>query len=197
MEIGLFASVPRVQKQLRSLLSGASYGKPAEASRWLLNGSDRVAVVALDSASDLDLVVDLRQGSPNAHLVVLLPNADGDAQLKAVRAGASGIGSWRVGREELLGLVRAASESRVIIPGPAVQLLVNSEYPDQAIDLSSEDIACLRMFAAGMPMWRIAELLGVTEPVAHESALSLFRRMGAQSRLQALVMAERLGFLDP
>lgn len=197
MEIGLFGTVPAVQKQLRRMLTEASARKPAEARRWLTDAPGRVGVLTLESAADLSLVVDLRHEAPAARLVVLLRDSDEASQLRAVQAGASGIASWQVGRDELLGLVHAAAESRIVVPLVVARRLAGPERAAGPMEFTSEDVACLRMFAAGMPMAEVARMLGVSESDAHARARSLYRHMGAQSRLQALVMAERLGFLDP
>jgi len=63
--------------------------------------------------------------------------------------------------------------------------------------LGDEDIALLRLVAAGLESVEIAEQLHVSERTAKRRVSALLHKLRVGSRLQAAALAGRCGLLDP
>jgi DNA-binding NarL/FixJ family response regulator len=63
-------------------------------------------------------------------------------------------------------------------------------------DLGDEDIALLRLVAAGLESIEIAEQLHVSERTAKRLVAALLRRIEVTNRVQAAAFAGRAGLLD-
>ncbi len=189
MQLGVFAKVAALARGLGRLdPSVRSFDRFAELVRWLEEDADRVAVVAVDSPTEL--VVDLRAG--RSHLVVLLPTDDEDAQLAAMRSGASGVATWNVDGPALWSLIEAAAADRTVIPSTMARRLTGGD----AVELTPWEAGALRRLGSGEAIAESAKALQVDEGELYRRLATLYRKMGARSRLEAVLIAERLGLID-
>jgi DNA-binding NarL/FixJ family response regulator len=129
-------------------------------------------------------------------LVALL--ADKEQVQEAYLAGARGILSRDLNGTALANALLAVAEGlRVIDPElearlfPSIERLNEESYED----LTSREMEVLKLLAEGFPNKTIALNLDVSEHTIKFHVHSIFRKLNAQSRTDAVVRATRLGLL--
>jgi two-component system, NarL family, response regulator YdfI len=135
-------------------------------------------------------------------LVVLTDGFDRSWAGAAVRSGARAILSSEATSAEIQAAVEAVSAGLVVLP-PAVTDAVLSEPPDQAsaiplVDgqrLTPREIEILGMIAEGLGNKEIAWRLDISEHTVKFHIGSLFTKLGAQSRTEAVTIGIRQGHI--
>lgn len=106
--------------------------------------------------------------------------------------------------DDVLPAVASELAARGIVLGPAIEQVGDCRCYDAVgkfpitvqVDLSERDRRMLEGFADGKPMAAIASGIGLTESSAHTHAHRLYRKLGANSRQQAVAIAYRMGALN-
>lgn len=176
-----------------------------EEARGVLEGID-FAVVDLDlpDGDGTELIGPLRALNPRGMVMVLTASADREAHARAVEAGAAGVlhKSVRVGEvvesarrlvagesllstDEVVKLLRLAGESRQ--RGWEAQRSVEQ--------LTRRELEVLQALADGLSDKEISESLHVGVGTVRNHLMSVFGKLGVNSRLQALVFALRQGIV--
>lgn len=175
-------------------------------ARQRLGGVD-LAVVDLDlpDGDGTDLIGPLRAASPRAMVLVLTANADREAYAKAVEAGAAGVlhKSVRVG-EVVAAARRLLSGESLLSAQEVVELLRlagKSRERDREARRSIErltprELEVLRALADGLSDKEMSESLHVGVGTVRNHLVSIFGKLGVNSRLQALVFALRHGIVE-
>ncbi len=172
----------------------------------MLEGVD-LAVVDLDlpDGDGTELIGPLRALSPRCLVMVLTASADREAHARAVEAGAAGVlhKSARVGE-----VVRAAQRlvaGEALLPAEEVVDLLRiagqSRERDREVQRSIERLTprereVLQALADGLSDREISENLHVGIGTVRNHLVSVFAKLGVNSRLQALVIALRHGIVE-
>jgi two-component system, NarL family, response regulator DevR len=180
-------------------------GSVAEA-RERLGGVD-LAIVDLDlpDGDGTDLIGPLRAVSPRAMVLVLTASSDREAYAKAVEAGAAGVlhktvriqqvvdgartllsGKSLFSTEEVIELLRLAEQSRER----------DREAHRHVERLTPREMEVLRALADGLSDKEMSESLHVGVGTVRNHLVSIFGKLGVNSRLQALVFALRRGLVE-
>ncbi len=175
-------------------------------AREMLEGVD-LAVVDLDlpDGDGTELIGPLRALSPRCLVMVLTASADREAHARAVEAGAAGVlhKSARVGE-----VVRAAQRlvaGEALLPAEEVVDLLRiagqSRERDREVQRSIERLTprereVLQALADGLSDREISENLHVGIGTVRNHLVSVFAKLGVNSRLQALVIALRHGIVE-
>jgi DNA-binding NarL/FixJ family response regulator len=185
-------------------------GDIAEATRQLDRHPD-IGLVLLDLAmpdsAGTSGLKHLREHAPQAMLVVLSADDSPETVLAAIDAGAAGFIPKTARAGVMQGALRTVLGGGVYLP-PAV-LLERSESAgyaevtaafdtpgpgvDDAIGLSPRQCDVLRLLIEGKPNKLICRELELSESTVKTHLGSIFRRLGASSRTQAVVAAARMG----
>lgn len=182
----------------------AQAGSLAE-TRGLLDGVD-LAIVDLDlpDGSGADLVGELRAANPGAMVLVLTGSADREAYARAVECGAAGVlhksvrfgevieaarrlvaGEPLLSTEEAMGLLRLAGRSRE-----------RERDARRSIgQLTPREKEVLQALAEGLSDKEISGRLHVGVGTVRNHLVSIFGKLGTNSRLQTLVFALRHGIV--
>jgi DNA-binding NarL/FixJ family response regulator len=177
-----------------------------EESLAALDGID-FAVVDLDlpDGDGTELIGPLRASNPRCLVMVLTASADREAHARAVEAGAAGVlhKSARVGEvveaarrlvagesllsaEEVVDLLRLAGRSRE-----------RDREAQRTIErLTPREREVLQALADGLSDKEISENLHVGVGTVRNHLVSVFGKLGVNSRLQALVFALRYGVVE-
>ena len=183
----------------------AQAGSLAEA-RGMLEGID-LAVVDLDlpDGDGTELIGELRDLNSSGMVMVLTASADREAHARAVEAGAAGVlhKSVRVG--EVVGAARrlVAGES-MLSPNEVIELLrlagrrrERGREAERSIEqLTPRELEVLQALADGLSDKEISESLHVGIGTVRNHLVSVFAKLGVNSRLQALVIALRHGIVE-
>jgi DNA-binding NarL/FixJ family response regulator len=150
----------------------------------------------LGGADGLQTTRDLRAVLPEINVVILTAYPDPRAMDRALEAGCSGFVSKTGRPEELIAAVRAASSGATTFPRDAVERLVRHDESGERTSLSARELEVLRLMAAGRSTYEIAEKLSLSVHTTRNHVRNLMSKLGAHSRLDAVVSAARAGLID-
>lgn len=144
------------------------------------------------------------QKSPATAVLMLTVTTDENAVLDAVLAGASGYLLKDATLPEIVRGIRAAAAGQSLIaPSVAGDLLSRLRRhgapeapPPAAPELSARELDVLRLVVAGCDNGDIAKRLYVSASTVKHHVSSALEKLGVDNRIQAAVMAVRLGLVD-
>jgi DNA-binding NarL/FixJ family response regulator len=167
-----------------------------------------VALIDLDlgGGDGTDLIRALRARYPDAVAVVLTGSDRQESRVMAIAAGAVGVLHKSTSVDEIVAAIRkAAAGTPLISPVEAVALLreavdlrARSDEGRRALAaLTPREGDVLRALAAGLDNQAIADRLYISHETVRSHVVHILRKLGAESRLQAVLFALRHGFLTP
>lgn len=199
------AAAPAVRAGLGALLAGNPAFTILESSArpsGLAGVSDTVeadvVVVALEAGEPLPVPLALapdRAGREPAVVVLGDDPPDGWAA-RAIRSGARGALPRTATGEQIVAAVAAAAAGLTVLsgeasaPGPAVHTA-----PPPAQALTPREVEVLAMLAEGLANKEIAGRLRISDHTVKSHVASIFAKLGASSRAEAVVSAARLGLI--
>jgi DNA-binding NarL/FixJ family response regulator len=137
----------------------------------------------LGEESGAELCAAIREASPRTH-VLLISGAGWISPQAARAAGASGYAPKDWGAEQVVAAVRKVGAGGSVFAA-------RSEQP--AAPLSQREREVLAMLAEGATNREIADRLHLSPHTVKEHASSLYRKLGARNRTEAVRRAERMG----
>ncbi|MFQ6200376.1 hypothetical protein [Streptomyces sp. NPDC000405] len=172
--------------------------EPASAEAWLRERPGGVVLLTLCSAEDLDRLTALCRLRPRP-LVVALPSAD-DASLgvRAMRAGARSVVAREATVSALQRAVSATLDGEAVMPTEVADLLVTGRggrAPRGSVP-SAEQIAWLRRLSDGWTVSRLASDNGYSERAMYRLLRAFYQRIGASTRLEAIMLAHDKGWFE-
>lgn len=178
----------------------------AEEAIPLIDRLDRTQLVVLVSmglAGESDaywLIRALRERFPGLVILGLGANADPNTVSRALFTGADGFIDKNVEVEEFLEAIREASESEVVIAGPAADSVGTiaegiERRRSQTFRLTRREREVLAVAAEGLTAREIADRLGVRERTVTTHLARIYGKLGVGNRLAALRLAARSGLL--
>lgn len=144
----------------------------------------------------------IRQSLPETRVVMLTMHADQDVLANAIRAGASGYLVKDCSTEEIADAVRmAATGDTPISPQLAASML--DEVPrldqrhaadeDRVITRREEEV--LQLIADGCSTPEVAERLFISQKTVKNHLASIYQKLDARDRTQAVLQAVRMGIV--
>jgi DNA-binding NarL/FixJ family response regulator len=183
-------------------------GTLAEA-RELLAAPQKVDVAIVDlglpDGFGGDLIKNLRARDPRSQALVVSSSLDRAEVARAVEAGAAGVLHKSAEMGEILDAVRRLKAGETLMPLEEVVELLRfagarreEEYEArQAIaQLTPREKEVLEVLAEGLDGEEIARRLNITLKTERNHMASILSKLGAKSRLQALVFAARHGLVE-
>ena len=141
----------------------------------------------------LDAIIAIRNGFPDARIIVLTTYA-GDAQaLRAIRAGARGYLLKNAPHTEVLDTIRAVHAGRKAM-SPEVSFELVEHATDDA--LSPAEIRVLRLIAQGEANKEIASHLSLSEETVKRHVSTILSKLGAKDRTHAAMIGFKRGIID-
>lgn len=147
----------------------------------------------LPDISGLEAITRIREGFPNARMIVLT-TYKGDVQaLRALKAGALGYLLKSMLRMYMLDTIRAVHAGQKRIPPE-----IASEMAEYAADdsLTARELEVLQRVALGNANKVIADKLSISEDTVKAHMKSILSKLTANDRTHAVTIAIRRGFLD-
>ena len=188
-------------------------GDIAEAMRQLEAHPDTELLLldlALPDSAGTSGLIHLREHAPQVTIVVLSADESPEIVLAAIDAGAAGFIPKTARSGVMQQALRTVLAGGVYLP-PAVLLAPRDEAADAAAvaaafdppapdadavtGLTPRQTDVLRLLIEGKPNKLICRELDLAESTVKTHLASIFRRLGASSRTQAVVAAARMGLL--
>jgi DNA-binding NarL/FixJ family response regulator len=217
--------VEAVRSQIRVLVVDG-HPILAEGLRRLLDGSSDIEVIGVsgtvdEAVSDISLlhpdvvlmdyqlsfgngeaaVARMKQEDPTAHVVMLTGSGDEERLARrAFEAGCAGFVGSSCSVDDLLGVIRAASTDEVLIATSILLRLIPqtvSHNERGRANLSKRELEVLNVMAEGGTDKETASRLFISLNTARTHSQRIIQKLGAHSKLEAVVIAMREGVIDP
>ncbi|MGO8824227.1 MAG: response regulator [Acidimicrobiales bacterium] len=132
----------------------------------------------------------LRAMLPDVSVVMLTAHPDRHVAREALDAGCCGFVAKRGHLDELVAAIRAAADGSTWFPHEVV-----GPTPKSGTDVSAREHEVLTLMASGHSTRDIAEELGLSLHTTRNHIRNLMAKLGAHSRLDAVVVAARCGLV--
>ena len=197
--VGVFDACPsRRQGLVHALVSaGFTVQSPDSALAWLHREEFPIAVLYVGDQVPVSFLGRLHDSRPSAALVVLVANFSAFACRQALRARATSVVASDADLDEIAAVVAAAARSQTLLPAAMVQALAAGEgLVEPGGPVSEVEQVWLRALGAGSAVKELAASAGYSEREMYRRLESLYHRLGASNRVEALLSALRRGFID-
>jgi two-component system, NarL family, nitrate/nitrite response regulator NarL len=168
-----------------------------------LAGSREADVVLLDQRlSDVGVAACVRRVravSPDSHVLMLTASPNEAAAVVALEAGCAGVVPKTLSLDDLVAAVRAAASGQLRLDSDMLARLVprlSRSYREPGADLTLREREVLRLVAEGVSTSDMARQLFVSPNTVRNHVQSVLVKLGAHSKLEALVIATRSGLLE-
>jgi len=135
----------------------------------------------------------IRARDPAARIIVLTTYRGDVNALRALKAGASGYLLKNTIRKDLVAAIRDVHVGKRFI-APEMALELSRRVTDE--QLSPREMEVIGEVAAGGANKQVADRLGVSEETVKTHMKSILSKLGANDRLQAVVIAMRRGIIS-
>lgn len=159
----------------------------------LAPGTSVVAVHAADA--DLTLTTVSLDAGLRLATVHVLHSATPQSYASALQHGATSAVDSDADLAQVTRVLLAAARAETLLPvAVAVALLGRANGPRP--DLTDQDRRCLQLLAHGATVAGLARRFALSEREMYRLLSATYRRLGAQNRTEALLLAQRLGVFD-
>lgn len=178
-------------------LRGAGFepARPDDVLGWATEAPGRVVVLP-DTSSGLDLLTGLHRSGRDVRSVALLLQRDVPSYRRAL-AVCTGAVPLDAELAAIIATVAAARQGNALLPAEvARELLCATAVPGTPPGLSRQETAWLRRLADGDTVTALARGAGYSEREMYRRLSSMYAQLGAGTRTEALLRAERFGLLQ-
>lgn len=163
--------------------------------------------IRMPQLSGVEATRQIRESLPEVQVLVLTAHDDDQYIFSLLEAGASGYLLKTAPVSELAKAIRQVqSGESPLSPSIARKIVVRMSNKDTESshatqedaspnDLTSREMEVLKLLAQGMNNRAIAENMSVSERTVHAHLSNIFTKMGVSSRLEAVLLAIRRGWL--
>ncbi|MGW3963596.1 DNA-binding response regulator [Amycolatopsis sp. NPDC005003] len=173
--------------------SGYEVDTPAEVVSWVRHRAGSVVLLTLRSKRDWDLLAQLCAIGEAQVVIALLEDESPVVGARAVRIGARAVLPREVDVTTLVRTVDATVSGQAVMPASVAAALADDPRGEERT-LSSEQLSWLRQLASGMTVARLADQAGYSERAMFRLLQALYRQMGVETRLQAIMRAKEAGW---
>ncbi len=197
-----------VREGLRAILEAAPdllpVGEATDGAEAVqLVGEKTPDVVLMDlrmpGMDGIEAIRQIRARYPDVQVVILTTYDEDDYIVRGLRAGARGYLLKDSGRKVLFEAIRAAARGESLLPPEVIaKVVANLQGPQraEAETLSKRENQVLALLAQGAPNKEIALELSISERTVKAHVTSIFNKLGAGSRAEAVAIALRNGLLS-
>ncbi|HEX4431569.1 MAG TPA: response regulator transcription factor [Frankiaceae bacterium] len=141
----------------------------------------------------------VRELSPDSRVLMLTASPNEAAAVVALEAGCVGVIPKTMSLDDLVAAVRGAAAGRLNIDSDMLARLVprlSRSYREPGADLTMREREVLRLVAEGLSTPDMASRLVVSTNTVRNHVQSILSKLGAHSKLEALVIATRGNLLE-
>jgi two-component system response regulator DegU len=197
---------PMLRDGLRRSLTEEGFEVVGEASDGFeaidLAGELRPQVVLMDvtmpNCDGVEATRRIRATLPDVRVVMLTMHADKDVLQRALEAGASGYLVKDCSLDEIADAVRMAAGAADLSPSLASSMLAEVrrlDEPDAERVVTKREEEVLQLIADGCSTGEVAERLYISQKTVKNHLASIYQKLDARDRTQAVLQAVRMGII--
>ncbi len=157
--------------------------------------------VTMPELDGVEATRQLKSRLPNTFVIMLTMHADQDVLAEAIRAGANGYLVKDCSTDEIAMAIEAvAGGETALSPGLAASMLAevrrqeNGQQPERVITAREEEV--LQLIADGCSTPEVAEQLFISQKTVKNHLASIYQKLDARDRTQAVLQAVRMGIVS-
>lgn len=157
--------------------------------------------VTMPEMDGVEATRNIKEAYPQITIVMLTMHADQEVLTAAIRAGASGYLVKDCSTEEIASAVRmAASGETALSPQLAASMLEEVRRLDQPVSeddriITRREEEVLQLIADGCSTPEVAERLFISQKTVKNHLASIYQKLDARDRTQAVLQAVRMGIV--
>ncbi|MFM7509489.1 MAG: response regulator [Actinomycetota bacterium] len=159
--------------------------------------------VTMPTCDGIEACRQIKASGDDARIVMLTMHADQDVLTKAIRAGAIGYLTKDSATWEIADAVRMAAEGDTVLsPQLARSMLAEVRRRDEPVALaddhqvSKREEEVLQLIADGCSTVEVADRLFISQKTVKNHLASIYQKLDARDRTQAVLRAVRLGIVS-
>jgi DNA-binding NarL/FixJ family response regulator len=198
VRIAVSDPLPAYRRGLLVTLSEAGFDPetPTDLLDWVRQEPRTVVLLTLETADDWSLLAQLRQQQADVIVVAVLSDANLTTYVRAVAAGAV----TALPRDAAVDLVKHIFDEALrgfsVLPVEVVRALATRyQAVGDGPEPGSRELGWLRELADGATVAQVAERSGYSERAMFRLLRGLYGRLGVKNRTEALMVAQRRGWL--
>lgn len=197
MKVAVLDPLVCFRRGLIAALSVAGFEpfEPPELADWLSFGDLGAVVITLLDDADARRLKGLRDCAPTTPGLALLPEVTVEAYRWAMRSGATSAAGRDAPPEDIAACLSAACIGRAMMPAPLALALAMAVDPGEHPALAATEVRWLAALSAGRTVLDLARETGYSEREMFRRLNGLYVRMGVCGRTEALLAAQRWGFV--
>ncbi|MDQ3508191.1 MAG: response regulator transcription factor [Actinomycetota bacterium] len=159
----------------------------------------------LPDGEGMDLIAEFRERNPEFAALILTASLDRAEHARAVEAGAGAVLHKAADLDEIVEYLKRLSEGETLIPPEELVEMIRLANQDREQErkvkenierLTRREIQVLEALSDGLSNKGIAEYLHMSVDTERTHMVNILNKLGAHSRLQALVFAARYGLVE-
>lgn len=153
--------------------------------------------VSLPGLGGIEATRRIRERHPGIGVVMLTMFADPTTLQEAIRAGAAGYLVKDCTTEDMLAVVRTVATGGIALSAGAAGSLMELAHEDHDTVLSRREVEVLQLLAEGASTADVARKLYISIKTVKNHLSSIYEKLDARDRTQAVLAAQRLGIVRP
>ncbi|HZD79066.1 MAG TPA: response regulator transcription factor [Actinomycetota bacterium] len=147
----------------------------------------------------------IRERAPDVRIVMLTMHADAEVVAQAIRAGASGYLTKDCSIEEVTDAIRLAASGETVLSPDLAATMLNEvrklaqeearEEPARQEIITKREEEVLQAIADGLSPAEVAKQLYISQKTVKNHLASIYQKLDARDRTQAVVRAVRMGII--
>ena len=187
------ASILGTKKDIE-VVGDAEDGETAVAKARRLSPDVVLMDIVLPEMDGAPATAEILRRQPSAKVLILTSFGAADGIAHALRAGATGALMKNIDYSELVDAIRTVAAGGTVI-APEIRKMLNESPP--VPELTERQQAILRSMASGLRDTDIADQLHLTANGVREHITTIFNKIGAVNRAEAVAIALRKHLLKP
>jgi DNA-binding NarL/FixJ family response regulator len=150
--------------------------------------------VTMPAMDGIEATKVLRQRLPETRVVILTMHDEDELLQRAARAGAAGYVVKDASSAEVADVVRAAAAGEAALPAGVTSEVVDAGQGHDAL-ISKREEEVLQLIADGASTTEVASRLFISAKTVKNHLASIYHKLDARDRTQAVLRAARLGII--
>jgi DNA-binding NarL/FixJ family response regulator len=201
LQVAIVDPLPLYRHGIGAILAAAGHDvveAPQDVVMWARSRRDGLILLSLCSEQDWRLLAQLCAEEAGPRLIAVVDDASGVHGARAVQTGAHSVLSRDASIRSLERAVAVTVDGEAVMPMEVLRALASGVRPPppRGPMLSAEQLSWLNLLAEGSTVARLASEAGYSERAMFRLLHTLYRKLGARNRIEALLRAQELGWLQ-